>query len=270
MKVNSYALFGDIERYGRAYLPCNIRQHVTLYNNWTFWIHIDKELTNEPYNRVLKKLSQEGFIRISYVQDFGNLCDSRQKCMMMLWRLLPLWQDTEYVFCRDLDSILTPRQLQCTRSFINSGRIAHGINDNICHNIPLMGGMCGFKTNEFVKIFGNSLNALVSQFKGADWNQHGTDQIFLMNYIYPLVAHSSLVHSLDGPNRRSHLKIVTDADISDIEQSVRDRGDDFANYIGANGFSCEEKEIVDFYNTNGNQLLCKAITQIEREEGIII
>jgi hypothetical protein len=275
MKVNSFSLFGDKQRWA-AYLGTNIRQHFTLYHDpsWVLWVYTDHELNDQGYCPVLRKLAAEGLIRVTVVPDAGQFYQRHLRCTMMLWRMLPIWENTEFVFCRDLDSILTPRQLQCVRAFISTGKAVHGINDNRSHCIPLMGGMCGFNTKAFLDIFRvSSLDDLLrGKFREEGSTIYGYDQDFLTNIIWPPTQQSSCIHRLEGPNDRSANKNVTEANMQDIPEHVRNRGDDFTNYIGAVGCntsrgSFSAKEIVDFYNEYGNKEKCDQVTQIEKSLG---
>jgi len=260
-------MFGDMKENWGVNISVNLRQHFTLYPNGILWIHTDGELNDNRYNPIIKKLAQEGLLKLTIVKNEGLQFQQRWKTMMMLWRLLPIWEDTDYVFCRDLDSILTPRQLQCSKEFINSGKIAHGINDNDAHDLPLMGGMCGFKSKEFIQCIGNkNLNDLVSgTYNQESWQNHGTDQRFLNRHIHPLISHSFLMHKLQGPNRRSDIKTVCNVDVSEVSKEIQERGDDFCNYIGACGNTASNKEMIDFYNQYGNKEKCQIITKIEKE-----
>lgn len=275
MKVNSFSLFGDRAKWSTN-LPINIRQHFTLYSDssWVFWVHTDYELNDQGYCPVLKKLAQEGLVKVTVVPDNGLLYQRRLRCTMMLWRLLPIWESTEFVFCRDLDSILTPRQLQCVRSFISSGRAVHGITDNPSHVIPLMGGMCGFNTRKFLGIMNAiSLNDLLSgKYREDGGTIYGYDQDFLMHHIWPPTQASSWINNLGGPNDRSSNKVVTDAYMNDIPAIIREKGDDFTNYIGAAGCNTSRgsysvKTMVDFYNEYGNKEKCDIVTKIEKSLG---
>lgn len=273
MKINSYTLFGNKEQWSNSFAVI-IRQHLSLYyqNDWELWVHVDDDLSDNAYCGVLKELHKANLIKIFKVANNGLEYQSRYKCMMMLWRMLPLWENTEYVFCRDLDSILTPRQLQCVRSFILSGKTAHGINDNVSHNIPLMGGMCGFKTKAFREIFNVSFNEFIKdKYSSNYWEAHGADQNFLMQYVWPRVIGSSFIHVLDGPNERYHLKEVA-TPINDINSEIKNKGDNFTNYIGAVGCSTPVKsysneEMINFYNIYGNTEKCKLVTDIENKLG---
>ncbi len=208
MNINSYSLFGENRGNWAFNIALNFRQHVTLYPDWEMWIHTDCNDDDKGYFPIVKRLAQEGLLKLITVPNEGFQYQNRWKTMMMLWRMLPIWENTDYVFCRDLDSILTPRQLQCVKEFIRSGKIVHGINDNVQHDIPLLGGMCGFKSKEFVtKINYKDLNCLISnKYDSEQWKRHGTDQHFLNQYVVPVVRDSMLIHKLSGPNRRSHMK----------------------------------------------------------------
>jgi hypothetical protein len=276
MNVNSYALFGARKNDFAGGLAINLRQHLTMYPDWGLWVYTDEELPDTGYCAVLRRAAAEGLLRITVVPE-RQAVGQRWKCLMMLWRLLPLWESTNYVFCRDLDSILTPRQLQCVRTFIQSGKTAHGISDNVQHNIALMGGMCGFRTDTFrVAVGVKSLNELLQHsYPEHRWKRHGSDQDFLMEHVWPRVRHNSLIHALRGPNCRSGIKRVTDADISDIPAAVRERGDDFTNYIGAVGTQTDHMgsfsvpQIAEFYNEHGSPK-CSILTRLEKEAGYVL
>lgn len=270
MRVNSYTIFGDRQRWAPNFAT-NIRQHLTMYPGWTFWVHTDTPLEG-GYLDVLAELARREIIKVTVVPEEGRQYQWRYLCTQMLWRMLPLWQDTEYVFCRDLDSILTPRQLQCVRAFIASGQIAHGINDNPAHSIPLMGGMCGFQTKGLRQLTANqSFEELVmDRYSGVEWEQHGTDQQWLMRWLWPWLRFRSLIHQIEGGNDRSMDKRLLDVDISDIPQAIRDHGDDFTNYIGAQGTQTDHGsyslgEICDFYDEHSPA--CSIVREVERELG---
>jgi hypothetical protein len=275
MHINSYALFGENRGNWAFNVALNFRQHVTLYPDWEMWIHTDSD-DDRGYFPVLNRLAKEGLLKLNVVNYNGLQYQERWKTMMMLWRMLPIWENSEYVFCRDLDSILTPRQLQCVKDFIRSGKIVHGINDNDAHCIPLMGGMCGFKSQDFLNRIGRvSINSLVSgRYTPGQWQSHGTDQSFLNEHILPIFGDSVFIHRLSGPNRRSSIKHVCDVNISYVNQTILERGDDFANYIGAAGLcnspNFSTRDVANFYNEYGNKEKCAIISRFEEEQDINI
>lgn len=268
MNVNSYSLFGELEKWAQTIAPM-LRMHFTYYPDWTFWVHTDREFSDIGYCKVARQLAEQGLIRHTIVPNDGKNYQARKKCMMMLWRMLPIYDGgVNYVFCRDADSVLTPRQLQCTLEFIRQNKAAHGIQDNPAHDIPLMGGMCGFRCADFKSLTkSNSMEMLLNKPKTYDWNVHGADQCFLVDFVWPRVAGSATIHALQGPNERFHLKHLFDVDISYLSERVRNEGDNFTNYIGAVEAKRSTPEIIDFYNQHGNQAKCELITKIEQDLG---
>src|SRR3990170_5838387 len=120
MNVISYSLFFDCPHYlYRFYvdgIDYNKRMAELIFKGWTFNVESPTD---------------------------------RPRCESMLWRLKPCWMEgVERVICRDLDSLLTYRDFKSVERWIESGKSAHGMNDNPAHGgLPLMGGMLGFKAD---------------------------------------------------------------------------------------------------------------------------
>ena len=275
--INSFSLFGTIEskaRYGGK-LPIIIRQHYSLYteDDWKLYIYYDNSIELIPYGRVLRKMHDDGLINLIEMKG----CETHL-CLAMLWRIQPIWdKSASYTFCRDLDSILTPRQAKFVYKFIASNKAAHGINDNKYHGIPLMGGMCGFKNDKFIRLTHlNSFGDLVQSAKlsNDDWKKHGTDQNVLQSIILPRVRNDMMIDKPEGPNERSHLKdCCPGISLPNVHKEVLERGDNFTNYIGADSMATTShgswglKEVSDFYNQFGNQKYMEKIIKIEKDEG---
>jgi hypothetical protein len=88
-----------------------------------------------------------------------------------------------YVFCRDADSRISPRDIWCIQSFINSQRKLHVIRDHYYHKQKIMGGTCGFlleeSTMNFTELFRKSMIEFANLNKA-----YGLDEYFLSNMIY--------------------------------------------------------------------------------------
>jgi len=191
----------------------------------------------------------------------------------MLWRMTKIWEEYENVCCRDLDSILTPRQLKYTTVFIQSKKTAHSICDNLSHNIPLMGGMCSFNCKKFIDLTGlkSFSDMIYSAHKDRTWwSTHGSDQDFLMEHIYPKIKNDFILHKVEGENDRSYLKnCVPGLTINHVNEKIMSEGDNFTNFVGAS--NCHSttygnwtlKQICDFYDVYGNQEMIARIKEIE-------
>jgi hypothetical protein len=260
-----------------ALFPLIIRMHYSLYpdSKWKIRLTTDRAFTNDDfYGRQVNALADKNLLQLRIISNGGSIWEQPVKGIGMLWRLIPAWEDNEYVFCRDLDSILTPRQAKFVQHFIDLDKSVHGINDNNAHTIPLMGGMIGVKSKRFVQLIEfSSFADMVSSWRRPReiWDSHGQDQVFLMERIWPKVRHDSLIHSIQGPNDRCHMKdCVPGIILKGINQKILDEGDNFTNYIGAS--NCKNTtygertvlEMSDFYEEYGNREIIAKIKEAEK------
>lgn len=271
--INSFSAFGEKRNSYMTIFPLLIRMHYSLYNEdkWKIRLTTDRPFTSDDfYGKEINNLLKNNLLQLKVINNGGSIWEQPVKGIGMLWRLAAAWEpENEYVFCRDLDSILTPRQTKFVQSFIDSGRIVHGINDNNSHDIPLMGGMIGIKCHSFVKLIGfeNFPKMIASWNKDREfWDNHGRDQEFLMQMIWPKVSNHSLIHRIQGPNDRCLMKdCVPGLQLKGINEKILDEGDNFTNYIGAS--NCKNttygekslQEITSFYETYGNKEKIKEI-----------
>lgn len=275
--INSFSAFGQKRDSYMVLFPLIIRMHYSLYpqSNWKIRLTTDRPFDeNSYYGTQVNNLAKKGLIQLVQINNGGSIWEQPTKGVGMLWRLTPVWEDNEYVFCRDLDSILTPRQAKFVHAFINSGKTIHGINDNNSHTIPLMGGMIGVNCRKFIDLvrFSSFSDMISSWGKNREqWDIHGQDQNFLMERIWPKVSGDALIHKVEGPNDRCHMKdCVPGFILSDVSEKIINEGDNFTNYIGAS--NCKnttygEKTIAEmsiFYEEYGNKEMIIKIKETER------
>lgn len=185
MKIISYSLFGyNKERQENCFvfsdylrgLNINIRLARVLYPEYTIRLHTD----NNTYNGLKHIFNQ---LPIEVV-----VCEDAELTKAMLWRLMPLFDsNVEIVLCRDLDSPLTYREAQAVKYWSDKDKAAHAITDSISHDVPMLGGMIGFKVKNFKDYTGfTNWEQMVN--KGIDYKWKGADQHFLTRYVYPCFA----------------------------------------------------------------------------------
>lgn len=241
MKIISYSLFGydnkfdecfDFNSYLRG-LNINIRLARLLFPEWVIRLHID-DRSYTPFKDLFDNLP----IQI-------EICKETQLTKAMLWRLKPCFDiNTTHVICRDLDSPLTYRDAQAVQFWVNRvTKAAHAITDSISHNIPMMGGMIGFKTEYFQLRTG--FNSWDEMFMNAnfDFSKKGTDQDFINHLIYPKFAQ----HGIDSITQH-YVKGMPNTFLSDYHNTIQDwieipnvdrclkEADNCAGHIGAAGY----------------------------------
>ena len=111
----------------------------------------------------------------------------------MFWRFTPatMWEEYDYVLSRDTDSRLTKREADEINLWISSGKMFHSIIAHPYHNLPILGGLWGVKTNaSFCKHFDESFTRFNIE------NRYQIDQDFLNTHIYPFVKDDIYVSNM--------------------------------------------------------------------------
>jgi len=165
------------------YIRAITRMHPAVYPDWEMRIYHDDRVTQYPYWKAMERMQEAGLLKLIYVGKAETLCGS------MLWRLIPAWDpEVQYVLCRDVDSLQTPRERKAIERWIASGKPVSALHDSQSHSSSaLMGGMVGFRTN-WLNFNFPSFESFVAKAsaRGIDLNKHGADQTLLNAEVYPI------------------------------------------------------------------------------------
>jgi len=169
------------------FLHSLIHAHWAVWDaNWWLEIAHDDRVTELREFRFLEALERHSLIRLRDCGAAKTLCGS------MLWRMDPVFdKDVEVVVCRDIDSLPMHRDRKMVEAFIASRGTVHAIHDSESHSGPLMGGMIAIKSAGF-PYSKDQWEALKT---GYDLTEHGSDQRFLNEHLYPRIASNLLVHT---------------------------------------------------------------------------
>lgn len=207
MKIFSVAFFRnwasayESERAGAGrgvffvnYLRSLVRNHWAVWPDWQLWIYHDDRAKEFPYWKPLNAMAERGLLKLIYMGESKKLCES------MLWRMLPCWNvDVEYVLCRDLDALSTPRERKAIDKWMASGLAVSALHDSESHSsAALMGGMVGFRA-AWIRERWDSFNTLIwkAQGHGVDLTYHGSDQQLLNAEVLPIATVERQVVSED-------------------------------------------------------------------------
>jgi len=279
MKVVSFSLFGYknnyFDNYFLQHLIIQLKAYKVLYPNWKIFINLESVAYDDNnIKQIFDELKKLDFI------DF-KLTESNVLCRSMLWRLNPI-DFADYTICRDFDSLPTYRERQSVEVWIKNGTMAHAINDEPAHIVPLMGGMIGFKKNAF------DLKLIDDNYLNFDFTIKGEDQTFLEKIIYPKVKESITEHRIRGISLRQDNPFcynyiedinVDDVQLDDLEKIENNRT---INYIGQCGwygfgqFEVENKNIhpydnkerysvLYFYEQFGNKYFNRELNKIKNK-----
>lgn len=271
-RVISFSLFGDV--FGCdgmrktpvwiwQFLPSLIRGYISLFPGWELWFYHDENIYSNYYGSVLRNLQNQGLIRLIYVPEEPLFCKA------MLWRMKPLWEsDVEYFLCRDVDHTPTGRERKMVEIFVNSGAQLHCINDNPSHNIPMLGGMVGFKAQEVYQTLGfKNFDEFISSsgFSKDKWLTHGSDQICLNTSIWPLLKQNSCLHRLGWKEKEPSSPLcyfdISPVQVKDVSELLLEKTNTFCNFIGTS--SPKRDEYIKFLDDVGPQDKIKLVKEAE-------
>lgn len=179
-KVITFSLWGNkkIYNYG-AIQNCILAQ--TIYPDFECWFYIHKESVPIETINNLYKMSNS---KIIFKE--GNLDEVKPR----MWRFEAIDEpDVEILMSRDTDSRFLIREKLAVDEWLKSDKLFHIMRDHPYHTATILAGMFGTKKIPYIK----NWKTLLDNFKQT--NNINYDQIFLDNYIYPLVCNDALIHA---------------------------------------------------------------------------
>jgi protein O-GlcNAc transferase len=173
-KVISFSLWGGDPKFTRGAL-LNIPLARKYYSGWETWFYCGSDVPEST----VSLLERAGGQVIRRVQ-------SRGEWEGLFWRFEPIFDPTVAItISRDCDSRLNPREQAAIQEWLFSRRQFHCMRDHFEHNVPLLGGMIGFK-------HWKPMQVLLE--KWPDMAAKGADQVFLHQKVWPIVRADVLAH----------------------------------------------------------------------------
>lgn len=152
------------------------------FNDFKTRIYVHSDVKNHPLYSILDELTKFDNFELEFM-------DKDQKgTSPATWRVKSIWDiDSNICFCRDLDSVMSPREAKCMHYFINSEFWINNIRGLCGHNdhgAMLMAGLSGFKSRILRKEL--SLSNNFDDYINFCEKNHGTawasDQYALINF----------------------------------------------------------------------------------------
>jgi len=185
-KIISFSVWGTKSLYLEGAIA-NAQLQPEFYPDWTCRFYYDDTVPTATIDE-LHKYPVE-LVKMGKTED----------CLGLYWRFRPMFDDAtvERFIVRDTDSKPTIRETTAVQEWIDSGKSFHIMRDNESHGVPILGGTWG-AIPQCVPNFENKIIAWLSQLQPSYNNPrglfHGTDQIFLGYYVWPLINHGKLSH----------------------------------------------------------------------------
>ena len=188
-KIISFALWGSEPAYWEGAIQ-NIERAANLYPEWQVVIFIDKH-SIEKANEVIKGLMNIIFNSKANVY----VLDQPPSYIGMFWRFLPIfWQNVDAVIIRDCDSLITNREVDAVKDWLESKKAIHVMRDHPGHTEFIMGGMFGVIPYKTWFAFKPIRNIIMENRRGNIEGVYQMDQWFLSRYVYPLFVNDCCIH----------------------------------------------------------------------------
>ena len=195
MKIIAFSLWGDNPKYTVGAIK-NADIAEELFPDWTCRFYIGKSVPED----ILNQLREKNNTQIVQMDEDGDWSG-------MFWRFHPCSEDdVDVVLSRDTDSRLTQREKDAIDEWLESDKGFHIMRDHPWHGTQILGGMWGCKKGTLTE-----MSSLIDSIQKGDFWQ--LDQIFLRDYIYPLVKDKAFVHDdffekKPFPTKRNNLEFI--------------------------------------------------------------
>ena len=131
-------------------LPFVIILNKIVFTEFITRLYIPKKLQENKYYPLLEELNEK-------IEHFELKIINKDyfKTEPAIWRIMPLWDDNvDFLFCRDLDSVIVRKEAQAMEYFIKSNLLIHNISPTGRHQsegTSIMAGLCGFNVKKLKK-----------------------------------------------------------------------------------------------------------------------
>ena len=118
----------------------------------------------------------------------------------MIWRFFPTLDPQVDVFVsRDLDSIVTPREVEAVEEWLQSGKTLHAMRDHPQHGVPMLGGLWGVRRTKsrkaWIDVWTDLWTAIIADpLSQKDRGKKGPDQTLLSRHVWRRLSGEAMHH----------------------------------------------------------------------------
>jgi hypothetical protein len=206
-KIISFSLWGNNPLYTNGAI-WNAEHSKDFYPNWVCRFYHDDTVDKE----ILQKIQDTGAELV--------LMEKSIDVLGLYWRFHPMFDDDkiERFIVRDTDSRFTDREVKMVNEWVESKKSFHIIRDCESHQTFILGGTWGAIPG-CVQNFDVKLATWLSIIQPCKQNPrglyHGSDQIFLGRYIWPVIVSDHIAHVRANIQKIKYLS--TDIEVPDPE-----------------------------------------------------
>ena len=215
-KVVSFSYFGDEESelsQTRGYLrhiKTNLEAIKEFYPGWTIRIYHDIPKGDKRRMDFMCDLAcTNPELDMCAVEDIPNLGNVKHM-YPIAWRFLAMLDPmVDLMLSRDLDTVISHREVVAVEKWLDSKKSCHIIRDHPFHFFPIMGGTFGvqkFSKEDFDMIESTFWLAMTDPLFWAPYHSYGHDQILLKKYFWPWFKIHNLSHDAYHCEKFPHTK----------------------------------------------------------------
>lgn len=185
-RLISFALWGDNPLYVDGAVK-NAERKNEFYPDWICRFYHDDTVPQVAIDRI--KATGAELVLMGRTDDV----------LGMYWRFHPMFDDrtVERFIVRDTDSFFSQREVLAVNEWIESGKPFHIIRDCESHQTQILGGTWGAIPGcipNFGDCIANWMSRLAPDPKNPRGLYHGSDQMFLTHYVWPVVRDNHIAH----------------------------------------------------------------------------
>jgi hypothetical protein len=180
-KIISFGLWGDEKKYiSGAYKNIELAQN--FFPDWICRFYLGTSVSED----VLNKLKSFENVEIVFMGEKGDWSST-------FWRFFPASEDVDVMISRDVDSRLSLREKIAIDEWLNSDKGFHIIRDHPYHRAKIQAGLLGVKKGVLKNMKTMILEHLKNK-SGENNDKYGIEEVFLRDYIYPIIENNCFVH----------------------------------------------------------------------------
>jgi len=201
-KVLAFSFYGNpnsVQVKSRKYfegIKANLKELPEKYPDWVLRLYYD--LPEEHYltKELCDLACNDPNIDLCKVESLPALGDVR-KVFAMNWRFFPMLDpQVSHMLSRDLDSLVSDREVSAVQEWLESDKSFHFMRDNPSHGIEILGSGWGIRMGQLERnMIESAFNAAVHDpLFWAPKEAYGADQGFLKRYLWPWGKWNAISH----------------------------------------------------------------------------
>lgn len=178
MNYVSFSLYGSNSKYLIGAIR-NAEQIKKFYPDFTALFYVGSDIAKSWIDALVDRGARISYIRTDRIKN------------PKMFRFFAVEKpNADVVLVRDTDSRFTERETRAVEQWLKSPQLFHCMRDYPAHDMPIMGGLWGWKRGLKLNIFSEA----------ADWSRQlhnkgkTSDQGFLAEKIWPKVQHTVMQH----------------------------------------------------------------------------